>query len=219
MDRLLKRYSKFTSKGLYAESILESSAVRSAQPLIEIKHRIGKSTQRFNLENWHHSPDLVVGRWVAAVTQTYTSPAGAYSWGVWWKNENIGAYRVHDPFGNLMAYRLDILKDVTIAKTDNECQLEFTDLIVDVWMWPHHRDEKRTIGSGDVSVEDLGELDASRESGHVSMEDCYCVNNTLDRLLTDPNAMVMSIDSAIEAAVRLKSQEEDLRIQGPQSRN
>ncbi|CAM9966341.1 unnamed protein product, partial [Ectocarpus fasciculatus] len=132
--------------------------------LLEVKHRIGKSSQRFMLEDWHHSPSMVVGRWVSVPDgKNKYSPAGAYSWGVWWKDGNIGAYRIHDPFGNPLAYRIDVVKDVLISENNKIKQLDFSDLIVDLWLWS---EDSQTIS--DITTEDLDELDGCREANEIS---------------------------------------------------
>jgi hypothetical protein len=215
MDRLLKLYHKYPLKGSAAETIAVAAlqTVRAAPLLVETKHRIGKDSQEFKLENWLHSPDLVVGRWVAVDSGDYCSPKGAYSWGVWWKNKSIGAYRMHDQHGNLMAYRLDVLKDVVISKKDRECHLEFSDLVVDMWIWPTDENGrgmpsyKYKYSAADVTIEDLDELDALRDDAKlVSMNDCLIINKAIDTVLADPNDIISDIDCAVDAAVNRLSQ-------------
>lgn len=201
MERLLQLYRKYPGPRPAAQvlPLAALQAVRAAPALLETKHRIGKKSQTFNLENWLHSPDLAVGRWVAVESKDYASPVGAYSWGVWWKNKNIGAYRIHDPHGNLMAYRLDVLKDVVISSHEEECSLTFSDLVVDMWMWPDH--ENSAGSSLEMIVEDLDELDTLRDNKIISVEDCLKINDEINAVLSAPEAVAHAIDSAIEKAV------------------
>ena len=203
MERLLSLYGKNIAKGAHAQSIpfAAHAAVKAAPPLLEVKHRIGKSSQRFMLEDWHHSPSMVVGRWISVSDgKNNYSPAGAYSWGVWWKDSNIGAYRIHDPFGNPLAYRIDVLKDVVISETNNLKQLDFSDLIVDLWLWSE--DGQHII---DVTIEDLDELEACKTARVVSAEDCGVVNSTVDAILSDPSKVVQLVNFAIDSAVESRS--------------
>ena len=180
-------------------------------PLVEVKHRVAKTSQTFSLENWNgnwlththrqsqsqsqsQSPLQLkqkrkqkpgrscVGRFVTppdtpgSSSNHYGAPVNSYSWGVWADSgllRNIGAYRMHDSFGNLLAYRLDILKDVVIKCSVSDCpplvqhsdrdrdwecdsdRIVFQDLIVDCWLWP---DLKGRVSGQDLTVEDLFEL-------------------------------------------------------------
>jgi hypothetical protein len=63
--------------------------VRQSPPLLEIKHRLGKSTQSFSIEHWptksspQSSSSSCVGRWVIPKNSMFGSPDFGYSWGVW----------------------------------------------------------------------------------------------------------------------------------------
>ena len=198
MQRLLQLYHKYPSKGNTAQ-ILSSISLRSVNItplLVETKHRIEKKDQNFELENWLHTPDLVVGRWVSKGGNE--SPVGAYSWGVWWKNKNIGVYRIHDPHGNLMAYRLDVLKNVIITTQDKKIyRVEFSDLVVDMWLWPPDIDNSVV----EVTIEDLFERFCLRKEGKISNEECLMIDNEIESVVKDPKSVINSIDDAINTAI------------------
>lgn len=221
MDRLMLLYGKHTGRKLGAE-IIAPNVLRSVQnrpPLVEVKRRIGKSDQRFQLENWSHTQELCVGRWLAPSSSSNV-PAGRYSWGVWWKNnvyQNLGAYRIHDSYGNLLAYRLDVLKDVKIehdAVTREYC-LEFSDLVVDLWLWPTF-----TGGSDDgdgnrvsteileITVEDMDELvelvSGSKNQLLPAITDAESekILQIVQMVQADPAGVTTAVDAAIESAIR-----------------
>jgi hypothetical protein len=173
--------------------------VRFKKPLTEVKHRIGKSSQRFNIENWNHTSELCVGRYVAAEDTEYGSLKGSFSWGVWWKHHNVGAYRIHDRFGNLLVYRFDILKHVKLWSNEDNDMIEFQDMIVDLWMWP---DENGQIDREETSVDDLDELDTARESGAVTIAECENIATVTSDLLWNPDKYSKMVDNAIDDAMK-----------------
>mmetsp|Transcript_11415 Transcript_11415/g.18581 ORF Transcript_11415/g.18581 Transcript_11415/m.18581 type:complete len:223 (+) Transcript_11415:152-820(+) len=212
MNRLKSLWTKYSAPLSTAEVLSRhqlDSVARNA-PLIEIKHRIGKSTQKFELQNWYTRPGSCVGRYVS---NGYGSPAGAYSWGIWVNGhkggtgalQNIGAYRMHDSHGNLLAYRLDILKDVVIdcegvAASDIENRIEFSDLVVDCWLWADEQGAVSPQGR-DVTVEDQEELLRLQEAGVLGPADVAVVHDTLSRLLAAPQMVSAAIDDMIAEAV------------------
>jgi hypothetical protein len=162
-----------------------------------------------------------VGRWVSSGDTEFGSPVNSYSWGVWSINgplKNIGTYRMHDMHGNLLAYRLDILKDVTIQASSSlsshstphstsschpiEDRIEFSDLVVDCWLWPEEEDGRIRIRPQDTTVDDLEELHSTREQGQglLSAGDVALINDTLFDILEDPREVVAAVDVAIAEA-------------------
>ena len=201
--KYLMRTFDISTKHAQKVSHRAESAARSRKPLVETKHRIMKSTQRFNIENWIHTPEMCVGRFVAAEDTVYGSLKGSFSWGVWWKDENIGAYRIHDPFGNLITYRLDILRDVKMTSASDHDIIEFSDMIVDCWIWP---DSDGAIDKKDITVDDLDELKSAREAGKVRVQDYIMINNVTWDVLSHPQKYVTMIDVAIAEAIALNEQ-------------
>lgn len=173
--------------------------------LVEIKNRIGKSTQRFNLENWLHTAGggVCVGRWRATGGASPAAPIGAYSWGVWWEDAGVGAYRIHDPFGNLMAYRLDVVKDTKIYKNQNDSVLEFTDLVIDMWIWPEGESDLSVSKAPEesITVEDLDELSQLFAAGAVSQEDHNYAKSVMNDVIKCPDLYISGIDLMIETAI------------------
>ena len=174
-------------------------------PLVEVKHRVTKSSQSFTFQNWTCPHSIYcVGRWISTGEQSYGSPKNSYSWGVWATNglmTNIGAYRLHDCYGNLLAYRLDIVKEVSMRKTITSSVIndviEFQDMIVDCWLWPNN---KFYINSEEILVEDLEEFCLINENKLLVEEDGFMVNDTLDMILSEPNIVIDVIDEAITEA-------------------
>lgn len=88
MKRLVGLWNKHTCPTVTAEVIppMLVEEIKRRPPLLERKHRVGKSTQEFFLENWSSRlvrEDVCVGRWVSDGNSSYGSPRGSYSWGVW----------------------------------------------------------------------------------------------------------------------------------------
>ena len=200
MLRLKQLYLQ-NSKALQGSQNIPVDALKfvHAKPLItEVKFRVQKPTVQFALENWYHTKDSCVGRWVESSEGSYYAPAGAYSWGVWWKNQKFGVYRIHDPFGNLMAYRIDVIKNVNLYNKGEAAFIEFNDLVADLWLWP---DANGTIHDRETTVEDLDELDVLRDAGHVSLEDCAAIERVVSEVLFEPLPIVRLVDNAISAAI------------------
>lgn len=120
---------------------------------------------------------------------------------------------MHDRHGNLLAYRLDILKDVVIRQAGSssgnsiessaESRVEFTDLVVDCWLWP---DQQGQVLARDITVEDEEELRRLRAGGLLSHEDAALVQDTLRRVLRDPGPQLVAaaVDEAIAQAVQVQ---------------
>lgn len=174
-------------------------SVRGKGKLEEVKHRIGKSTQKFFIENWKHTDNVCVGRYVPEEDTAYGSLKGSYSWGVWWKDADIGVYRIHDPYGNLVTYRIDILDNVILRKEDSLDIIEFRDLIVDCWMWP---DDHGNISAGNTTIDDLDELDDARSKGLISIAECDNISSIVFDVLSDPLKHINLVDNAILDAVK-----------------
>jgi predicted RNA-binding protein associated with RNAse of E/G family len=140
-----------------------------------------------------------VGRWLPSEGKNYNMPLGSFSWGVWWKEEDIGAYRLHDPHGNLISYRFDVLKDVRMIKIDSNDLIQFSDLVVDLWLWP---DEEGKVSPGDVQVEDLEELENLKKAGSISLADSQLIDRVVKDVREQPQRFVDLVDRSILEAVR-----------------
>jgi hypothetical protein len=120
---------------------------------------------------------------------------------------------MHDHHGNILAYRLDILKDVIISQSQqdsksatqpSESRIEFLDLIVDCWLWP---DEHGDVHASETTVDDLDEFHEIRQKTNLlGQDDILLVNNTLHDVLTNPRRIVTAVDTAISEAVELDYQ-------------
>jgi hypothetical protein len=200
MNRLMTLYSKNSTTASNALSPILSYNIK--ENLTEIKHRVGKSSQTFQLENWHHTPELCVGRWVAKkASLQYKTPIGAYTWGVWWKDQDIGAYRIHDPLHNIIAYRLDIIKDVKIIKQNNNDIIEFLDMIIDIWLWPDNNG-KISNSCYDITIEDLNEMKELYQKNSLRSDEVSQIENMMKYVILHPDKIVNNIDQAIDSAIK-----------------
>lgn len=200
MDRLSKLYTKFSHAHPNSQMLIPSVVSSKKKNLIEIKHRIGKQSQKFELENWYSSSDVCVGRWVANKSNIgqFSTPLGSFSWGVWSTKCNIGSYRIHDQYGNMLAYRFDILKDVKISKENEKDCLEFLDLIVDIWIWP-------TDGKLEVTFEDIEELAQFKEAGKLLASDLDIIERNIEWMRQSPEFTVKQTDYYINKATGVLS--------------
>jgi hypothetical protein len=206
---LLARLTKHSHPTLFAERLCPSliQQVQARPPLIEIKNSFNSKEKSFQLENWFHSTELCVGRWLPSSTShSYQMPIGSYSWGVWRKDLNVGVYRIHDRYGNLIAYRVDILRDVEMRKKKafsssslSSDSIQFFDLVVDLWLWPN--DEGKVTEKEQVAVEDLDELSELKACGLVSDGDSQLIDETLCAVRSHPQRYVDLVDESIQRAV------------------
>lgn len=177
------------------------TAAQARKPLLEIKHRIGKPPLCFSLESWHTdaASNVVVGRWLSPVDDPFGHPPGSFSFGVWWKSQHLGAYRLHGPAGNLVGYRFDVCKDVRLSSCkDQGDSVEFCDLVVDFFLWPNASGEL-TAEQG-TTFEDLDELDDFRRQGLVSAEDSRIVELCVHQATVSPHLLQRAVDEAIDMA-------------------
>jgi hypothetical protein len=200
MSRLLTLLSRHSHPTISAQYLSPSvlRIVQSKQHLIEIKNTLNHKQKSFQLENWHHSKELCVGRWLPSISESYQMPIGSYSWGVWRKQLNIGAYRIHDHHGNLVAYRIDILKDVVMNKSTSNDIIQFSDLVVDLWLWPNDKGE---VTQSDVFVEDIEQLIELKACGLVSDCDSQLIDEVLCDVKSHPQRYVDLVDASIQEAV------------------
>jgi hypothetical protein len=180
--------------------------VRARPPLLEVKHKIGRSPQSFALEEWGFfatgpaASQACVGRYVIESGNPYGAAGGSYSWGVWWPSQSYGAYRLHDPFGNRLAYRLDLLSRVALSVHPDHKQVEFHDLVIDVWLFPQPNSQQLAAPVDDIIVEDLDEFQSCREQGLLSDPLCLQANAALSDILENPHSVLQRIDTTIDRA-------------------
>lgn len=164
--------------------------VPPAARAFEVKEKLGGAVQRFPLERWLRSRDLFVGRWVAAPDNDFGAPAGVTSWGVWWRARPYGAYRIHDPEGRLLLYRLDAVDRVRIGTEG----VQYRDLLLDALIRP--RD-----GRVDVRLDDEDEVEEAVASGLLDAHAARRVRWTRELFLRRPEAITRRVDAAITLAV------------------
>jgi len=207
-QKLRQLWNSFKTKQVNAEFISASciTSVRARSELMEVKHRIGKPILKFPLENWMvKDDDVCVGRWVETNDNVYGSPIGGYSWGVWWVgvlqqgHVGVGAYRIHDSHGNLISYRLDVLKCAKIL--DNT--VEFNDLVMDAYIWPP-MDATSTTGVDsshlEVTIEDGEELEELCISGDIPTVESDLIKSVITDVVNNPGKYRDAIDTAIQSA-------------------
>jgi hypothetical protein len=196
-------------------------------PLVQLKVRPGKTTQKFVLENWYLrsavtppstvNPLLAVGRWIPpphtplSSSHSYSLPGGSSSWGVWWDSPiprpldstpslaSTVVYKIQDPHGNLLCYRVDVAKSVFALASPPT--VSFCDLIVDLWLWV---DESGNVKPQEVTLEDLDEFAAAREGGTISEGDAKEVERVVSDILFTPERIIEATEKALERAVKGK---------------
>lgn len=215
---LLNKYNnKLNKSQIIRNNILKNILLKNEKKsLLEIKQTFQKKKKQFQLENWFLSNNICVGRYLANKNDNYSMKYGSYSWGVWFKHTNYGTYRIHDSYGNLLAYRFDVLKDIQIIPSnDNENHdnnhdnnihkqdiIQFFDLIVDLWVWP---DENGNINPLETTLEDLEELSELQDKGIVNEDDSKIIEKTVSELLFDPLKYTKLVDDAIDQAIKYNS--------------
>ncbi len=170
--------------------------------LREVKERLdGTVKARFSLEHWLTMPaageganaNMAVGRWLAT-EDAYGLKKGSYSWGVWWRDENLGIYRIHNPDHALRAYRIDVLSMQNL--TDD--QVHFRDLLLDAYVYP------RDGGTCDVEFEDEDEVAAAVAAGHMTAAQHAICETAKQLLQNSPHDIVAKTDQAIRDAIAAK---------------
>lgn len=74
----------------------------------------------------------------------FSFPPGSVTFGFFWRRRHYSLYRIVRPDGSLIAHRFDVIDEVRLEPA----QVEYLDLLLDVWVSPEGR----------VAVEDEGEV-------------------------------------------------------------
>lgn len=77
----------------------------------------------------------------------FAIPAGAVTYGFFWRSRSYNLYRILAPHGELIAHRFDVITDVRLRPQRR--QVEYLDLLLDVWVAP----------DGTATVEDEDEVE------------------------------------------------------------
>lgn len=210
-------HQKFCDSLLNTKEII--TYISSRKPLLEIKHSFIKPTIKFYIENWNFEENEVcVGRYVEKKESNYNLPLNSYSWGIWWKNKDIGVYRIHAPNHNIIGYRFDMIQLPTIFTSEVEQQptIIFNDLIADIWIFPRYN--ANSVSKEYICfVEDIDELYAASRMDTLNnshSDSCAAVDidvrhimSRIDDILLDPDEILHEIDTTIEKAISLRNYE------------
>ena len=134
---------------------------------VEIKHRVRGADKVFEVQPVLRAPGFIVVRFVSdrpLKVDGHPIESGSVTLGYFWSDRTYNVYRVAGPGGALVAHRFDILRDVSIA----EDRIEWTDLLVDAWVWP----------DGRVEWKDLEQLAKYRACGWIPEADVARVRRT-----------------------------------------
>ena len=203
VSRLISLTNYYKNQTKYSQKIKNKiiNNIQLNSSLIESKQSFIKQTKSFELENWIVLNNFCVGRWISTEKEHFNMRVGSYSWGVWVKDTNFGAYRIHDCYGNLLAYRFDVLRDIKISKVaNNQDKIEFFDLIVDIWMWPSL---EGIVIPLEINVDDLDELSELQIKGIIDENDSKIIEKTTSELIFEPSKYIKIVDDAINTAIKL----------------
>lgn len=145
-----------------AEHTPTGDPVAIAAPYLERKQKPDGTWREYSCTLMHHSPTLVVVRFVmargGAIFGTPISiPPGSVSDGYFWTRRPYNLYRMKDAEGAIIAHRFDAVTDVRIGG-DN---VSYRDLVLDWWVQP----------DGAVIEEDRDELEELRAAGKLTARD------------------------------------------------
>ena len=123
--------------------------------ITEIKHRPGKGDQTWTCDVIEdRSPEWIRVRYVSdrdyVVGGTFL-PAGTTTEAVYWSARPYHVWRMTSPDGTLLGYRFDVCAETTITPE----RLEWTDLVLDLWV----------PAAGEAVWEDGEEFDAATRNG------------------------------------------------------
>ena len=158
----------------------------------EIKCTLDGNVQEFTLEKWRvvdqHS---AVARWVARQGNTYGQRVNSTSWGVWSiQFPNLTAYRLHDPDGNLIKYRFDVIDELEI----HHDRVFFKDLLLDAVV---------DGNSKELIFEDEDEVQEALKNNSLTEQQILIINSTKELLSKDTVSILRHVDNLVDAALRL----------------
>jgi predicted RNA-binding protein associated with RNAse of E/G family len=163
-------------------------------PLIrEVKRRLRGAPKEFDVELLLRQGTLTLVRFVTTTAMKGDEnrfPPGSYTYGYFWDDRNYNIYRMHLPDGSLYAHRFDLLKN---AGFDGK-RLEWTDLLLDVWLYP----------GGRVQWKDEDQLEEYLSKGWMSLEDGELVLRTRLLLEASLQEIAAEADSLLQAVPALE---------------
>ena len=162
-------------------------------PMItEIKKGINGKVQKFELESWRVLPNhSAVARWVATEDNPFGLKAKSSSWGVWsMKQPHLTAYRIHDPEGELISYRFDVIDSLEIHQNE----VSFLDLLLDFKIKDHYKP---------LEVLDEDELEDAISKNLLTKKQIKIVHDTKDFMQKDTNSILRRVDELITAALNI----------------
>ena len=144
---------------------VEPSSHPRGTPWIERKRKPDGSERRYRCELEYASPGLVVVRFV--MTQggevfgtPIAIPAGAVSYGYFWRGRPYTVYRMRSEAG-VVAHRFDAVSSIRLSKGE----VAYRDLALDWWLTPE----------GELIEEDRDEFEALRADGAFSAAELRAV--------------------------------------------
>ncbi len=131
---------------------VEPSSHPRGTPWIERKRKLDGSERRYRCELEYASPPLVVVRFVMrqggeVFGTPIAIPAGAVSFGYFWRSRPYTVYRMRSEAG-VIAHRFDAVANIRIGNGE----VAYRDLALDWWLMP----------GGELIEEDREEFDALR---------------------------------------------------------
>jgi hypothetical protein len=160
--------------------------------LVEVKRKLDGTEQRFDLEPWLVTDELVVGRWLAGPDNGFGLAAGSYSWGVWRPRLPIGVYRLHAPDGALLLHRFDVIEDVEVG----DGEVRYRDLLLDARLLP-----APAPGDDRLRFEDEDEVAAAVTAGRLNHAQRWRIEWVRGVLEARPSEVRAWADRAIAEAV------------------
>lgn len=133
----------------------------------EVKKRLHGTAKSFDVDLLLREGTLTLVRFVTVVAMKGDEnrfPAGSYTYGFFWDDRNYDIYRMHLPDGTLYAHRFDVLKNTRFTGK----RLEWTDLLLDVWIYP----------DGQLVWKDEEQVEEYLRKGWMSREDLKVVERT-----------------------------------------
>lgn len=157
----------------------------------EIKRHLDGRREVFACQALVMKPHLAIVRFVSSQGRRAGGiefPAGAITYGFFWRWRPYDLYRMVDPQGRLLAHRLDAVDEVRIRPEQGE--VEYLDLLLDIWAYP----------DGNVRVEDEDEVADYAQRGLISSQQQARIERTRDyvvrargRIMAEAQAMLADL--------------------------
>lgn len=134
-----------------------------------------------------------VGRWENDADGRYGLPKGAYSWGVWFEDTPMTAYRIHEPNGALVSYRFDCLVEPPTYDPSRHT-VAFDDLLLDAFVYVGDDDD------GEAHYRVVYEDEEDVNESELSEKDMNTVRSFRRQLDRDVASVVRRVDGALRTA-------------------